>query len=394
MNQLKDYFYYTRSERNGVLVLLTLIGLMLCYPYVFDYFNEPDPPTDFSEWRAEIAAFEAGLGAPLDVDPQEEIHWVRPAYVKNPAEERPLKPISFDPNTVSREALEAMGLPERTINSWVNYRDKGGTFKYQESIGKLYTLKPEHYKQLYPYVTLPSEKLAKQKSEAIPNTTVSNTSAKPLPPAFDFDPNTVSEVELKALGVPERAIKGWLNYRAKGGTFRDKAAVQRIYNLPDSVYQHLAVHIQITETPRPKWKSTKRVYKTIEINAATEEDFQQFRGIGPSYARRLVQRGKDLGGYISIEQVGELYKLPDSTFQHIKPFLTCTPQVYQKININEASEARLKAHPYLRWFHAKAIVAHRERKGPWSSVDLLQILSEFDDGKGTFEKIRPYLTVN
>ena len=100
-----------------------------------------------------------------------------------------------------------------------------------------------------------------------------------------------------------------------------------------------------------------------------------------------------LGGFVSIDQIAELYKLPDSTFLLMRPFLLCENPEIRKININKATVEELKAHPYLRWFHAKAIVKYRETEGLWESVDLLQILIEFDDGKNTFTKVLPYLTI-
>ena len=96
---------------------------------------------------------------------------------------------------------------------------------------------------------------------------------------------------------------------------------------------------------------------------------------------------------MAIRQVSEVYMLPDSVFTYIQQYLNCAESNIRKININVASMETLKAHPYLRWFHAKAIIKYRAQKGDWTSVDLLQILPEFDDGQSTFSNVKPYLSI-
>jgi DNA uptake protein ComE-like DNA-binding protein len=62
----------------------------------------------------------------------------------------------------------------------------------------------------------------------------------------------------------------------------------------------------------------------------------------------------------------------------------------QTININRASIERLKYHPYLNFYKAKAIYELRLAKGNLKSIDDLKILSELD--KETLSKIESYLS--
>ena len=54
-----------------------------------------------------------------------------------------------------------------------------------------------------------------------------------------FDPN-IAEVDLlQKVGVPLYLSQRILNYRAKGGVFRIKSDLQKIYDFPDSLFQSL-----------------------------------------------------------------------------------------------------------------------------------------------------------
>lgn len=373
----------------AILVLSALILLILLVGFIQNYLHTPST-VDIGTWEEELMAFrEQQYTVPAPSYAYKKNSWKNQSspYPKRdfnttPSDNKPLQPFPFDPNTVSAEELGSMGLPQRAIKSWMNYRNKGGYFKNKASVSRVYNLQSQDYEQLKDYIQLPEEQPA-------------IASSAPLPPAFDFDPNSCSEATFQQLGLSPKTIKSILNYRNKGGYFKEASDFKKIYTLPDSVYQHVAAHIKIVAQPKARQYPTKkaRIYTVIDINTAEKVDFEQFRGIGPSYAKRLVEWRERLGGFTDVHQVGELYRLADSTFQQMRPYLSCTPAPLQQININTATVQELKAHPYLNWYQAKAIVQYREQKGAWKSVELLQILPELDDGKNTFERVRPYLTI-
>lgn len=390
MRLFKDYFYYTKKERLAVFLLCTCISFLLFWK-LFHCWLPPLPTASPTHWEEELAAFREHQAA---FTPQKS-YSKKPAYnyasksstygtaafnSKPHSSKAILKPFPFDPNTVSATELAAMGLGAPAIKSWVNYRNKGGYFTNKEGVSRIYNLSAKDFQQLKKYIQLPNQKSNK---------------ALPLPPAFDFDPNTSSPTELASLGMSSKTIKSIINYRNKGGFFRKAEDFKRVYTLPDSLYEHLSGHIKIVARPQKNTYASPKApnYQIIDINQASAEDFEQFRGIGPSYARRLLEWKERLGGFTGVVQIGELYRLPDSTFQQMRPFLRCAPSDVVQINVNTATIEELKAHPYLRWTQAKAIVQYREKKGLWKSVDFLQILPELNDGKGTFERVRPYLRV-
>jgi DNA uptake protein ComE-like DNA-binding protein len=115
-------------------------------------------------------------------------------------------------------------------------------------------------------------------------------------------------------------------------------------------------------------------------------------GIGSKLANRIISFREKLGGFYSIDQISEIYNLPDSTFQKIKPFLRTGTQPVKKIDINSSDAAALKTHPYIRWNLANAIVQYRGQHGEYKSLDELKQIAIITPE--IFERISNYLIVS
>ena len=214
---------------------------------------------------------------------------------------------------------------------------------------------------------------------------------------FPFDPNTLNTEGWQQLGIPERTIRTILNYRTKGGRFRNAADLQKMYGLKAEDFERLAPYIRIEAPPayansgKPFVKYVKPPPVVIDINQADTTAFISLPGIGSKLASRIVKFRDKLGGFYSVEQVGETFGLPDSTFQLIKTRLQCAPVAVQKININTADLNTLKQHPYIRWNIANAIVQYRQQHGAFHSPDELQQIVLITPE--LYQKIAVYVTV-
>jgi competence ComEA-like helix-hairpin-helix protein len=392
-NSLKDFFYYTKQERLGVILLIITILLINSGFFLLPYLFEDTSKQDFSVTQEDIAAFEEAIQEreqkkKFNYNKYKTTNTNSASQWKQNKEKSfpPLTPTHFDPNTASQAILQQMNLPKNVIKSIINYRAKGGKFKTKQDFGKIYTLTEKHYQTLLPFIDLPDKK---EDSNPISTEEID----KPLPTPFSFDPNTASAETLEQLGLKNNTIQSILNYRNKGGQFRTKEDFKKIYTLSEATYQHLESVVEIVPIKKEKKSWTPKALYAIDVNTASLEDFQQFRGIGPSFAKRILKYRTQLGGFTAVDQVSEVYGLADSTYQEMKIHLSCqNSNPPSLININTATLEELKAHPYLRWFHAKAIIEYRENEGKFKSIELLQILEAFDDNKGTYKRIAPYLT--
>jgi len=223
---------------------------------------------------------------------------------------------------------------------------------------------------------------------------------------FYFDPNTISTSDWKRLGLRDKTIKTIENYLSKGGHFYKPEDLQRIYGLHDDEYQRLKSYIKIepnsskTNEGFVSVKSKDEIqpaktyaarYSIIDINTADTTAFISLPGIGSKLAVRIVTFREKLGGFYSVEQIGETYGLPDSTFQKIKQYLKLDNASVKKININTATVDEMKAHPYIKYSLANPIVAYRNEHGMFSEIeDIKKVMAVTDE---IYKKIAPYLTL-
>jgi len=182
----------------------------------------------------------------------------------------------------------------------------------------------DKYQQQHPQNTNRNE--ISSIADSVPET--SNASRE----LFLFDPNTLNEEGLKKLGLPDKVIHTLINYRNKGGYFKTPDDIRKIYGLSKTDADRLIPYIKIASSNNKKIEvdqqpvnetveTRREVYKKININTATAEEWKALPGIGDVLSNRIVKFRTKLGGFKSIDDVHKTYGLSDSTFQVIRPYL-------------------------------------------------------------------------
>lgn len=217
-------------------------------------------------------------------------------------------------------------------------------------------------------------------------------SQQPVAVVSDFDPNLLGVAEWKQLGFSEKQAKAIMAYRTKLGAFRKPEDLKAVYVIDEAKYAQLLPHIKITRTQPEDYEDAypeKNI--RVEINSADSAGFVRLDGIGPYYARKIVKYRNELGGFVSVEQVKEVWGMPDSVYQHIKPQLTCTPKIKRKLNVNKDDLETLKQHPYIRTALARIIIKRRTKYGEFTAVEDLRRIVQIDDS--LYQRLEPYVTV-
>lgn len=126
----------------------------------------------------------------------------------------------------------------------------------------------------------------------------------------------------------------------------------------------------------------------IFINNSDTTDWKKVPGIGSSYASRIVKYRALLGGYVSIEQLREVYGMDDERYESIISYID-VDELVTKLSVNKLEFKELLKHPYLNYKQVQAIVNLRKKKGDIKSMNELYILNEFTDDD--IARIEPYL---
>ncbi len=217
-----------------------------------------------------------------------------------------------------------------------------------------------------------------------------------------FDPNKIEEAEFVALGFPPYVAKRIVNYRLKGGQFRIKSDLAKIYGLPPTLYQQVEPYIALPDkiekkatqptakTKRPPY--TKRIIQPFDLNTADTAQLKQITGIGNVLSERIVKYRTQLGGFISTRQLAEVYHLDSTTITRLLEHAFIEENFQpQRINVNSASEKELSKHPYISYGAAKAIVTYRFQHGKFATLDDLENVITLTPEER--KKIKLYLSI-
>ncbi len=211
---------------------------------------------------------------------------------------------------------------------------------------------------------------------------------------FFFDPNTADSAQLRRLGLQTWQIRNIYKFRASGGIYRKPLDFARLYGLTVKEYRELEPYIRISSDYLPAATLVKegatvtanhdttfvrrypqKINETahVALNTADTTALMTVPGIGPYFARKIVQYGQRLGGYVSVDQLDEIEDFPTEA----KRFLVVEGATPQKLNVNKLTLNELKRHPYINFYQARDITDYRRLHGPLQSLNDLRLSRDF-----------------
>ena len=361
---LQNPWSYTRPQRIGLLVLFATLALVYGLTTLWRDTHPPDYGNDHALFTAAAELRSQGT----DARP------VRKSSVP--------QGFSFDPNSVGEADLQRLGLSAKQARAFTRYRAKV-SLSGSSDIARIRVLRPAQVEHLQEWARFSEPE--------------QSVRLDPAPVVrFPFDPNTLSLDSLQLLGLTEREARALEKYRSyRPQTFRRPEDLARVRALNPVKVGELVPWVSIrvdsqSAAPAPRRPDTlsRPAPYAIDINRAQASDWQQLPGIGPTRAQRILRYRELLGGFVSADQVGETYGLPDSTFQGIAPLLRESP-IPRPLYVNRSTAEELAAHPYLPRTQAVILVRYRDNHGPFASLDELKKVRAISTE--TLDKLLPYL---
>ena len=214
-------------------------------------------------------------------------------------------------------------------------------------------------------------------------------------PKGKFDPNEYTHEDWMYLGLSEKqtnVIMRFLNHK-----IYTNEALKKIYVLPDTVYHLIKdstvypAHI-FDEKETFVEKKSPSITKFLELNTIDSLELISINGIGPFYASQIINYRNKLGGFYKREQLMEIWKMKEETYQILMESLIIDTSTLQKIHLNTVSFEKLKNHPYLSYSQANSIVKMRTQLGRFDSISSIKKSKLINDD--TFLRVRPYLSLD
>ena len=297
---LREYLSFTRGERNGILVLSCMLLATILLKSVLPSLFQPAAPS--LAGMEEVLAGQAGTSTAPGPDP---VH---------------IEYHAFDPNTAGLAELCSLGIPQRTAQILINYREKGGGFDRSEDLLKVYGMQEETYALLEPYIMIPPKE---KKHSGDPGSkivkAVRDSSQMTMLPwnhekiaSSRFDLNLADTGRLRSVyGIGPVFASRIVRYRELLGGFYALDQLREVYGLTEEQFQSLSGSC---------FTDTAGVRK-LDLNRAGEPELLRHPYLDQYQVDALMSYRKLMGAFHDPMEISQSRLLPREVFERIYPYL-------------------------------------------------------------------------
>jgi len=313
----KDYHFYRPAEKRAIVVLLTLIVLTIGATFWYERTHQS------------VLSPEEAAALQVFADSQQQQAGDRRTDISTEtAAQQRLEP--FDPNTADTLTLVQLGLRPFVVNNVLRYRAKGGVFRQASDFRKIYGLTDEEFTVLAPYIVIrPTSDVSSAQRQGL----MMQDAADSLSKAYDKSRQTREMTE---------------------GSHRDSVPSL----LKEATYEKIEKYEPGT---------------LVDLNKADTTELKKIPGIGSAIARMIVTYRAQLGGFYEVGQLREINLDADPLLS----WFAIDEADIRKLSVNSLSADRLRRHPYINFYQAKALVEHRRKHGALTSLQPFVLYEEF-----------------
>ncbi len=328
------------------MTLLVVVIALFALPYFFRPANGSPDPVAYKRFQSDIARLDsAGQGRYQNRkdrynghepyrndqlqsdDDQLSKYAAEPSDAATPRNEylhtrlTPIELFYFDPNRLSFQDWQRLGLTDRLILTITHYTQKGGVFRQASDLKKIYGMQTADYRRLFPYVRIVDQRPLQPPSQIVQRFYASDsghvryTSSKQF---VDLDINRAdSAAWIKMPGIGASLARRILHFRERLGGFYATDQVGETFGLPDSAFQRMRAFLHVDSS----------AIHRLNINSDSEEALARHPYIGWQLARAIVRYREQHGAFLSPDGLRQLALLDEERLKKLMPYLTCTRQL-------------------------------------------------------------------
>ena len=316
---MSRFSYLHKSDRQALLTLLTVAGLILLFIYLVGG-REVQPLTDTSA-RSDSLQSLVGTVATSDND-----------SLTNEANEQVTERFPFDPNTADSTELLRLGLSPRQIHNLYRYRAAGGIFQRKEDFARLYGLTVRQYEELAPYIQIardyrPASTLLEDDNRASGRPVYGRRTGENASGRLDNDstfvpryPRKIAEGEHVVLNLADttqlRTVPGIGPYYAReitryGQRLGGYVSVDQLDEI--DLFPTESKRFFVIENPQPR---------QLNLNQLTLEQLRRHPYINYYQARAIIDYRRQHGPITSIDELSLLPDFPPEAIDRLRPYVT------------------------------------------------------------------------
>ena len=313
-----DYFSFTRRDRIAIITLLLIISGVFFLPKTISHVKHSKSTKSDTAWIAamkRIEQKEAGSDQQYkkyDDDNSTAYQYDRPTdkFISKSKG----KLFYFDPNTLSTEGWQKLGLRDKTIHTIQNYLSKGGHFKKSEDLQRIYGLFPNEFERIAPYIKIETIDETNSNKSFTDKPLTGNMPAKTYAPRYAIlDINLADTTAFISLpGIGSKLAARIVNFRDKLGGFYAVAQVGETFGLPDSTFQKIKQYLKLENTS----------IKKININTATVDELKLHPYIRWGLANPIIAYRNEHGPFLKVEDLKKVMAVTEEIYNKMAPYLS------------------------------------------------------------------------
>ncbi|MGY3055475.1 competence protein ComEA [Pedobacter sp. UYEF25] len=298
---LNKNFGFSKAEFNGLLVLIFLIVILKSVPFLYDVLNKDS--IEGVDVLSNLQIIEIAEEKRYDYKKVEHA----PLFKDNKA--RRLS--NFDPNTINRAGWQNLGLSQKQAQAIENYTNKGGRFYEPEDVQKMYTISPEMYRKLLPFIKITPKKTASK--EQITGAVTSITFERKALILVEI--NHADSTQLQQIkGIGPAFARRIIAYRNRLGGFIKKEQLLEIYGIDSAKFLEVEQQIVLDAAS----------VKTIDINTADFTALKYFPYLSYKQMNAIIQYRKQHGKFNSADDLKKVAILNQQVIEKLLPYVSFT----------------------------------------------------------------------
>ena len=304
----KDFFYFTKTERQGIIVLVVLVIGAYAIPRLLQAFSQPEKTNPAEQVKAE-KEYSDFISSVKKLKPGKKY----PDYTNNRSSavhpKKEIRLATFDPNMADSTTFLSLGLPSWMASNILRYRNRQGRFRRPEDFRKIYGLTEEQYRTLLPYIRIAEEPISPDTSRLlVVQATAQHDTLMKYHPGIIIDLNQADTTELKKIpGIGSRIAQSIVNRRRLLGGFYQIEQLEEI---------RLKV-----EKPRSWFSVDATQIHRININKASVERMMHHPYINFYQAKVIAEYRKKKGKLRDLKQLALYEEFTSADFERIMPYI-------------------------------------------------------------------------
>ncbi len=313
----KNFFYYNKAQRIGILILLGLILLSIAatvlIPVIFDKSKEQTTDTKFlkeaAEFRANLIEKERKQRSEREFQP----FVYRNNYSFPKRKEEKYELFAFNPNTADSGTFVRLGLKPYIAKNILRYRAKGGKFRTAEAFEKVYGISSAKFEELKPYIQIPQEIQTAQVNRDKPEQQEEKANFIQKRDDIIIELNEADTALLQQIrGIGRGYARRIVSYRNVLGGYYSVEQVREVYGMQPEVFEQI----------KHSLTADGNLIEKIDVNTASIEKLKRHPYIKTfQKAKAIYEYRRKKVKLIHIDELRVLDEFNDEEINRLTPYL-------------------------------------------------------------------------